>query len=613
MKRKDILSINIKDLFGIRYFIILTLISCTFEMKSQLNLNFNSGNLNEVNWQGNLTNFIVNSDGQLQLNATGAGESSIFTKYKMPADSLQFDLYFKLQFAPSNDNYGKIYLFTDNIIESVANGYYLRLGENGSNDAIQVWKTTNGTSQLMGSGTMGAISSDPADARVSFKIYRDGMWIMATDYTGNTILEEDLVFSDQDFMLQDSMYFGIYCKYTATRVDKFFYDDINVKTIEKDTSAPSIVSAEVLSSDQLKLIFSESLEQTSAINIANYTADNGLGNPVNVIYNPSKPLEVVLNFTSQAIKSGINYQLTVKDVKDKSNNHREQKVNFVFTARPSTGDIVISEVLTDPYTGGNDFVEIYNKSDKFLKLDSLIISNSQRNENRVIRTNEILYPGEYLAISQNVDFLKNTYVPPSTAKLLAATIPALNVSDANISIKSVINGVTVTIDSFDYRENMHFALIDDTKGVSLERINIFGPTNDANNWHSASAQVKYATPGYKNSNLTTIIDYADYSIKPDKKVFSPNGDGFEDFVLLNYLLEKPGYLATIKIFDADGFPVYDLANNFLLGTEGSIKWDGINTEGNIVKIGMYIVYCRLFHVDGDIIETKNVVVATQKF
>jgi hypothetical protein len=396
-------------------------------------------------------------------------------------------------------------------------------------------------------------------------------------------------------------------------VDKFFYDDINVKTIEKDTSAPSIVSAEVLSSDQLKLIFSESLEQTSAINIANYTADNGLGNPVNVIYNPSKPLEVVLNFTSQAIKSGINYQLTVKDVKDKSNNHREQKVNFVFTARPSTGDIVISEVLTDPYTGGNDFVEIYNKSDKFLKLDSLIISNSQRNENRVIRTNEILYPGEYLAISQNVDFLKNTYVPPSTAKLLAATIPALNVSDANISIKSVINGVTVTIDSFDYRENMHFALIDDTKGVSLERINIFGPTNDANNWHSASAQVKYATPGYKNSNLTTIIDYADYSIKPDKKVFSPNGDGFEDFVLLNYLLEKPGYLATIKIFDADGFPVYDLANNFLLGTEGSIKWDGINTEGNIVKIGMYIVYCRLFHVDGDIIETKNVVVATQKF
>ena len=64
------------------------------------------------------------------------------------------------------------------------------------------------------------------------------MWLMATDYSGNTIYEDDLEFVDQGFSLQDSMYFGLYCKYTATRTDKFFFDDISIKTIEKDRDGP---------------------------------------------------------------------------------------------------------------------------------------------------------------------------------------------------------------------------------------------------------------------------------------------------------------------------------------------------------------------------------------
>ncbi len=162
-------------------------------------------------------------------------------------------------------------------------------------------------------------------------------------------------------------------------------------------------------------------------------------------------------------------------------------------------------------------------------------------------------------------------------------------------------------------ENMHFTLIDDTKGVSLERINLKGPTNDKNNWHSASSQSKFGTPGYKNSNTVVLNSAIDESLKPDKKIFTPNGDNIDDFVLLQYQLDKPGYLATIKIFDSEGFPVADLTNNFLLGTEGSIKWDGIDAEGSVVKIGMYIVYAKLLHTDGHVLESKHVVVAAQNY
>lgn len=580
----------------------------------QLSLNFSSGNINEVKWEGNISNFRINPEGQLQLNAPAAGESAIYTKFKVPADSIQLDLYFKLQFAPSNDNSGKIYLFTDNIIEGVANGYYLRLGENGNNDAVQVWKLTAGVPVLMGSGRMGGISADPADARLSFKIYRNGLWTMSADYTGGNILEEDLEFMDPQMTLPDSAYFGIYCKYTSSRADKFFYDDILYKTVEKDTVPPAVVKAEILSDSGIKLTFSEVPAESSVANVANYEVNNGAGRPVSVSYTSSMPLMAVLNFAPNTIQSGKYYKLTINGLKDKSGNSRRQELDFVFPVKPAKGDLIINELLADPYTGGDDFVELYNNSQKFIRLDSLVLRNAAKSEDKMLQTDMVLFPGQYVAVSKNLSFLKSTYQTPDTARFLTATIPSLNIDEGNISLISKLGNTSTTIDSFDYSEDMHFILIDETKGVSLERISFGGDSNDPNNWHSAATQVRFATPGYKNSNFIGGTTPSDLNtITPDRKLITPNGDGLDDFVLLNYKMDKAGYLATVKIFDSEGFPVVDLANNFLLGTEGAIRWDGVDGENNYARMGPYIILTRLLHPDGDVREFRHVVVVAQKF
>ena len=231
----------------------------------------------------------------------------------------------------------------------------------------------------------------------------------------------------------------------------------------------------------------------------------------------------------------------------------------------------------------------------------------------MISTNYVLNPGKYVAVSRNIAFLKSKYETPDSASFIAATLPSLNVDAANISLISVFNSGQVTVDSFDYNEKMHFSLIDEKKGISLERINIFGTTNDVNNWHSASSQSKYGTPGYKNSNFLPTNTQNDIGIFPDKKVFTPNGDGVDDFVLLGYKVDKQGYLATIRVYDTEGFVVSDLTNNFLLGTEGVVKWDGTDQEGKIVRIGMYLVYSRIFHPDGEVREFKSVLVAADSF
>ncbi|MGB4960009.1 MAG: lamin tail domain-containing protein [Saprospiraceae bacterium] len=614
MRRKYMISYNKTGLLMSGYFHFVLFLCFHTSIFGQLNLDFNDGNINRVLWQGNINHFIINKDGQLQLNAPTAGESAIFTKYKTPPDSIKADLYFKMQFAPSNDNFSKIYLFTDNVIESQANGYYLRLGENGSNDAIQVYKLNKGVPQLLGSGRMTAISGDPADARVRFNIYKNGLWVMMTDYEGNTLYEDDLEFSDPTYALKDSVFFGIYCKYTATRIDKFLFDDIAIKTIEKDSTAPVVLKAEVLSESVLALSFSESIDETSARNINAYTIDNGLGNPSQVIYSRLTPNVVQLVYSSAKILSGVQYRLTISGIKDKSNNQKTHTIPFNYAVKPSKGDLLITEVLTDPYTGGEDFVELYNNSTKFIKLDSILISNLQKNETKVISTPLILLPGKYVAISKNTDFLKTTYNTPDTASFVTGTLPSLNVDGANITLSSMVGNQSTTIDSFDYSDKFHFELIDNTKGVSLEKIKITGPSNDRNNWHSASSQVKYATPGYKNSNdIKEGNVSSEFGIIADKKVFTPNGDGTDDFLLLNYKTDKPGYLATLRVFDAEGFPKSYISNNLLLGTEGTIKWNGIDGEGNILSIGMYIIYARLFHPDGDIKEYKLVVVVANPF
>lgn len=177
-----------------------------------------------------------------------------------------------------------------------------------------------------------------------------------------------------------------------------------------------------------------------------------------------------------------------------------------------------------------------------MKLDSLTIRNAQKNESRVIRTDFILLPGKYVAISRNIDFLKNTYNPPDTSNFITATLPSLNVEGANISIISNGGINQITIDSFDYSEKFHFQLIDNTKGVSLEKLNLYSNTNDPNNWHSATAQVKYATPGYKNSTTITPNNTpSEFGITLDKRTFTPDGDNVDDFLLINYKMQKPGF------------------------------------------------------------------------
>jgi hypothetical protein len=174
-------------------------------------------------------------------------------------------------------------------------------------------------------------------------------------------------------------------------------------------------------------------------------------------------------------------------------------------------------------------------------------------------------------------------------------MPSMNVSEGSFGL--ILNNDTL-IDGLMYTEDMHFPLIADKKGVSLERISFNRSSSDLSNWHSAAEQVGFATPGYKNSQFAEDSEGSDI-LSFNNDIFSPDNDGYQDVLLINYLFSEPGYVGNASIFDARGRFIVKIMDNELLGTQGVFSWDGITESNEKSSIGVYSVFFEYFDTKGN--------------
>ena len=127
--------------FYMRIYLLLILVFCHFFGFTQVFDNFSDGEiLQNPEWMGDLTNFMVNDAQQLQLVAEGAGSSMLVTTNSL-IDSTEWNFRVKLSFSPSSNNNARIYLASDNQdLNANLNGYFLQLGESGSGDALELFR-----------------------------------------------------------------------------------------------------------------------------------------------------------------------------------------------------------------------------------------------------------------------------------------------------------------------------------------------------------------------------------------------------------------------------------------------------------------------------------------
>ncbi|PJA07618.1 MAG: hypothetical protein COX70_06090 [Flavobacteriales bacterium CG_4_10_14_0_2_um_filter_32_8] len=373
-----------------------------------------------------------------------------------------------------------------------------------------------------------------------------------------------------------------------------------------DVVLPKLLEANATNDSTVALTFSEIIDAAGML-AAIYTIDNGIAiTTIQVIDNKNVQLNLSNKLTFQ-----IKYTVTVTGAFDCVGNGIGSDNTAIF-ALPEQGfadDLVINEVLFNPFTGGSDFVELYNNSNKFINLQNWSLANLENdsidNYQTIITKPKLLLPGEFVLLSTNTANVAQEYLNSVTSTFLQMTsMPTYNNDKGDVYL---INNLNMVVDNFSYNETMHFALLTSFDGVSLERIDYNRPTNDVTNWHSAAEDVGFATPGYENSQyLKTNNDGGDIIIDP--LTFSPDNDGVDDVVNITYNFPEPGYVATIIIYDAKGRLVKNLVKSELLGTTGTFSWDGINENNEKAGIGIYIIFVEAFDLKGDVKSFKKTVV-----
>lgn len=294
------------------------------------------------------------------------------------------------------------------------------------------------------------------------------------------------------------------------------------------------------------------------------------------------------------------YKISISNLSDCAGNFIQSEFSTYLIVLPEDADsldIVINEVLFNPRSGGVDFVEIYNRSLKFINLKNWSASNIDSaavNLKTISSTDLVIAPGNYVALTPSIAILSSQYPQAADKKFIAMSLPSLPDNEGTVAL---ISEKGKTIDSFLYNEKMHSPFLKDNQGVSLERISFSEPSQDASNWKSAAASAGFATPGFANSNSRPESTIQDNAVILDPEIFSPSIPG-RDFAKINYRFDQSGTMANVKVLDAEGRVVKTVANNETLAFEGFYRWDGDRDDGSHARSGYYVVWFQVFDASG---------------
>jgi hypothetical protein len=378
-----------------------------------------------------------------------------------------------------------------------------------------------------------------------------------------------------------------------------------------DNQAPFLTEAFAVSDTLVQLRFSEKIDPTS-LSQGKVHLNQELTVDTLVWSEDRKSAQLVLLTPLQAQTT---YSIWLENLTDCSGNLiSNTPVSFVLSEEAEAGDVLLSEILFYPRSGGVRFVEIYNHSDKPIDLNSWQLANQEGdsliNLSPITDDNFQLASGQYLALTEDATILVGDYPAASEGNILAVkSLPSLP-SDAGSIVLLSSDGEQMQL--LEYDEKWHHPVLDDMRGVSLERIQWKAAVNDANNWQSAAQTAGFATPGYANSQASSeFINQATISVEP--QVFTPNQDSFQDYTQIHYRWATSGNVANVIIFNSQGRKVRHLAQNATLAEEGFLRWDGTNDSQQLVPMGYYIIYFEVFHTNGQVSVLKERVVVGHPF
>ncbi|MCF8217963.1 MAG: lamin tail domain-containing protein [Bacteroidales bacterium] len=467
-----------------------------FKAYPQISDDFSDGDFtSNPSWSGDVADFNVNTTSQLQLSASGAGESYLVTSNTI-GDSVQWDFWIKLSFSPSANNNCRVYLVSDqqDIESGAVNGYFLQLGESGANDAVELFRQDGNSTTSVCRGTDGLIAGS-FEMRLRVILNSNGNWdILADPAGGNNFQLEATGFDDT---WSSTSYFGFSCNYTMSNSDKFYFDDISVQHYTPDTTPPAITSLTVLNKNEVAVEYSEPVTQASAENTNNYFVDKGIGNPVNAVQDAMNTKKINLAFAN-SFNSTQQYQLGIQNVKDLAGNSMQESHNFTYY-QVRHGDVVIDEIMADPTPQvglpGAEYIELYNQSTYPVSLNdwSIQVGDAEKSLSSVT-----IQPDSFLLLCDDDD--RQLFTPYGA--VVDFTSLQLTNSGATLVLKNDDGQIIHLVDYSDtwYKDDQK-----EDGGWSLEQMDPSNACGGVSNWMAAD-NLNGGTPGTVNSINTPNPD-----------------------------------------------------------------------------------------------------------
>ncbi|HEY0742830.1 MAG TPA: lamin tail domain-containing protein [Chryseosolibacter sp.] len=386
--------------------------------------------------------------------------------------------------------------------------------------------------------------------------------------------------------------------------------EVNSVDAEKpDLTAPEIISVFASAADTIIVTLNEKMNsETPPLNSFSFEP------PVSIDH---------IDFTDQSkrayflklsppLEAGLRYAITIKSLADCAGNliAPRQPMYFALPETPEPSDVIVNEILFNPSTTGVDFVELYNRSEKFINLRKWRIANMMNdtilNQKEISQADVIFEPGDFLVLTSDPNVVKGEYMQSVEDKMLRTQLPPLSDDEGSVVI---LDEQKKIIDTVFYSDKQHSPLLKNTEAVSLERVDINSPSSNENNWQSASATSGYATPGFQNGSAMQHVLEEAISVQPE--IFAPTSS--QGFTMIGYHLDQSGYVVNVKIVDAHGRVVKDVAENELLAAEGFFIWRGDTSSGSKAAIGAYLVWFEAFDQNGNVITVKKRVVIADRF
>jgi len=376
----------------------------------------------------------------------------------------------------------------------------------------------------------------------------------------------------------------------------------SVAGIFTDHAAPVLLRAYCPDSISVMLVFSEAIRASTAEVIQNYTLVNA-PIPLSAELADATGLKVLVKLSAPLL-FGITGSVIITGLTDCAGNETASGSNakFALTGTAMPGTIIINEILFNPLDGGYDFIEIYNKGFDVIDISEYRIASVDLESNEIDKIELIseepwlIFPGDYSVLTEKPEIVATHYRSPYPYNFITSgKLPSMNVDAGHVAV--VLNGEI--IDEFKYDQNYHFPLLENVKGVSLEKIHPERNSMDPVSWHSAAPSAGFATPGLKNSQYAEFFPIKkQVSVSPE--IFSPDFDGKDDVITFYVKTGWPGYISNIRIYDRNGFIIFENNRNNLIATGDAFSWDGIGMDGNITSPGIYIAVVELFNLNGDV-------------